>query len=102
MQSLHWNKNLDTVIPLPCSGMVASLSLGDIRIQEGQDCLKHTSVLKKGSDDGSSSLEESIVVHQFGIIKDVEKQASLGEVPTYAENCDIDKTFPNSNISLGF
>ncbi|CAK8570309.1 unnamed protein product [Lathyrus sativus] len=94
--------NSDTAIPLPCSGMVASLSLGDIRIQDGQDCLQHTSVLKKGSDDGSSSLKESIVVHQFGIIKDAEKQVSPGEVPIYAENCDIDKTFPNSNISLGF
>ncbi|XP_058724534.1 uncharacterized protein At1g21580 isoform X2 [Vicia villosa] len=95
-------QNSDTAIPLPCGGMVASSSLGDIRIQDGQDCLQHTSVLNKGSDDGSSSLEESIVVHQFGIIKDAEKQVSPGEVPVYAENCDIDKTFPNSNISLGF
>ncbi|CAI8605565.1 unnamed protein product [Vicia faba] len=95
-------QNSDTTIPLPCSGMVASSSLGDIRIQGGQDCLQHTSVLKKCSDDGSSSLDESIVVHQFGIIKDAEKQVSLGDVPIYAENCDMDKTFPNSNISLGF
>ncbi|KEH40503.1 zinc finger CCCH domain protein, putative [Medicago truncatula] len=94
--------NSDTAIPLPSSGMVAFSSLGDTRIQDGQDCLQNTSVLMHGSDIGASSLEESITVHQFGIMKDAEKQVSPGEVPISAENCDIDITFPNSNISLGF
>ncbi|WJX10217.1 hypothetical protein P8452_00966 [Trifolium repens] len=96
-------ENSDTAIPLPSSGMVAFSSLGDTRIQDGHDWLQQpTSVLKQGSDDRSSSLEEGIIVHQFDIIKDAEKQVSPGEVPLSAEDCDIDKTFPNSNISLGF
>ncbi|PNY10756.1 putative zinc finger CCCH domain protein, partial [Trifolium pratense] len=95
-------ENSDTAIPLSSSRMVAFSSLGDTRIQDGQDSLQHISVLKQGSDDGLSSLEEGIIVHQFDIIKDAEKQVSPGEVPLSAENCDIDKTFPNSNISLGF
>lgn len=95
-------ENSDTAIPLPSSGMVAFSSLEDTRIQDGQDCLQHTSGLKQGSDDGSSCLEDSIIVHHFGILKDAEKLVSPGEVPISTENCDIDKTFPNSNISLGF
>jgi len=96
------DENSDTAMPLLSSGMVAFSSLGDTRIQDGQDCLQNTSVLKQGSDVGSSSLEESIIVHQFDIMKDAEKQVFPGEVPISAEDCDIDKTLPNSNISLGF
>ncbi|XP_020228266.1 uncharacterized protein LOC109809359 isoform X2 [Cajanus cajan] len=71
------------------------------RIQDGLDCLQHASALKHTSDNGSSNLEDCISVHCSGIMHDAGKQVSPSDVIISPENCETQKTFPNSNISVG-
>ncbi|RDX88966.1 Zinc finger CCCH domain-containing protein 7, partial [Mucuna pruriens] len=76
-------------------------SSGKTRIQDGLDCLQHTSALKHSSDNGSSNLEDSISVHCSGIMHDAGKQVSPSDVIISLENCKTEKVFPNFNISAG-
>ena len=71
------------------------------RIQDGLDCLQHASALKHSSDDGSSNLEDCISVNCSGIMHDAGKQLTHGDVTIHLENCETEKTFPNSNILAG-
>ncbi|XP_027939422.1 uncharacterized protein LOC114193719 isoform X2 [Vigna unguiculata] len=71
-----------------------------IRIQDGLDCLQHSSALKQGSDNGSSNLEDCIV-HGSGIMHDAGNQLAHGDVTMHPENCETEKTFPDSNILAG-
>ncbi|XP_027368943.1 uncharacterized protein LOC113874891 isoform X2 [Abrus precatorius] len=84
------------------SGMVIFSSSGKTRIQDGLDCLQHSNALRQGSDNGSYNVEDSMGVHHFGIMNDAEKQVSRGDVTISTENCGTEKTFPNSNISVGY
>ncbi|XP_061372171.1 uncharacterized protein LOC133314677 [Gastrolobium bilobum] len=94
-------ENSDTAIPLQSSGMAAYSSSGKTRIQDGLDCLQHASVLKQGSDSGTSNLEDSITVHHYGVMNDAGKQVSPRDVTITPENCYTEETFPKSNISVG-
>ncbi|XP_057442716.1 uncharacterized protein LOC130734365 isoform X2 [Lotus japonicus] len=94
-------QNSDTAIPLQSSGMAACSNSGNTRIQDSLDCLQHASALKQGSDNGSSNLGDSITVHNFGIMKDDQKQMSPSDVTISPKNCDTEKTFRCSNTSVG-
>ncbi|BAT82156.1 hypothetical protein VIGAN_03212200 [Vigna angularis var. angularis] len=72
-----------------------------IGIQDGLDCLQHASALKQGSDNGSSNLEDCIIVHGSGIMNDAGNQLAHGDVTMHPENCETEKTFPNSNMLAG-
>ncbi|KAJ1395671.1 hypothetical protein SESBI_33233, partial [Sesbania bispinosa] len=68
--NVAFSSSENTMIPLQSSVIVSFSSSGNTRIQDGLGCLQHASVLKPGSDNGSSNLEDSITVHHFGIMKD--------------------------------
>ncbi|KAJ1393794.1 Zinc finger, CCCH-type [Sesbania bispinosa] len=68
--NVAFSSSENTMIPLQSSVIVNFSSSGNTRIQDGLGCLQHASVLKPGSDNGSSNLEDSITVHHFGIMKD--------------------------------
>ncbi|KAK7301442.1 hypothetical protein RJT34_12306 [Clitoria ternatea] len=84
------------------SGMVTFPSSAETSIQDGLDCLQHTSALKHHSDNGISNLDDSISVHGCCIMNDARKQVSPSDVIISPESCETKFPLPNSDISVRY
>ncbi|KAI4307225.1 hypothetical protein L6164_030435 [Bauhinia variegata] len=86
-------ENPETSISVPSHG---SLSLGEMRNQNGPECLKNARAHKQDSDNGSTNSDDNITVSHCGIMHDFGKQVSMSYENFTTEN------FPNFKISDGF
>ncbi|OIW16633.1 hypothetical protein TanjilG_01872 [Lupinus angustifolius] len=95
-QNVNSEENPDTAVP--SSGMIAILSSGNTGIEEGPNCIQHSSLLKQGSDNESANSEDSITVHCFN----TGKLVPPSDATISPENCDTEETLSNLKFSVGF